>query len=126
MSKKTLLLVDKIGSKIEFLAQKLDATIACFTDLFFDINGENVKVFVKRVDITEFGIVYIRRADHSHFSLAGSLARVLDKLGVKYFDRSFSEIGASGDKLTSYLKLSMADIPVPHTIFCMGGCRKSL
>lgn len=120
MDKKTLILVDKIGSKVQFLAEKLDASLACFTDLFFDMDGKNFEVRVKGVDIKKFKLVYIRRADHSHFSLAGSLARVLDKLGVTYFDRSFSEIGASGDKLTSYLKLAMGGIPVPHTIFCMG------
>lgn len=120
MAKKILLLADKIGSKVQVLAKELDATLACFTDLFFDINEKTFKVKVKGVDITEFDLVYIRRADHSHFSLAGSLARVLDKLKIPYFDRSFSEIGASGDKLTSYLKLAMGGVPVPHTIFCMG------
>ena len=120
MAKKALILFDKIGPKAESLGKELKASIACFTDLLFDINGDNFQVLVKGVDISEFGLVYIRRADHSHFSLAASLARCLDKLKVPYFDRSFSEIGAAGDKLTSYLKLSIADIPVPHTIFCMG------
>lgn len=119
MSKKILILFDKVGPKAEFLVKEADAEIACFTDLLFDVDGQNIKILVKGIDITEFGLVYIRRADHSHFSLAGSLARCLDKLGIPYFDRSFSEIGASGDKLTSYLKLSVAGIPVPHTIFCM-------
>lgn len=119
--KKILILIDKIGPKALFLGKEVNATVACFTDLLFDINGGNIKILVKGIDINEFKLVYIRRADHSHFSLAGSLARCLDKLGIPYFDRSFSEIGASGDKLTSYLKLSIAGIPVPHTIFCMGG-----
>lgn len=114
-----LLLFDKIGPKAEFLGKELGATVACFTDLLFDVSGKKTKILVKGIDIIEFKLVYIRRADHSHFSLAGSLARCLDKLGVEYFDRSFSEIGAAGDKLTSYLKLSAAGVPVPHTIFCM-------
>ncbi len=120
MAKKILILFDKIGPKAEFLAKELEATAATFTDLLFDINGEDFQVLVDGYDISRFGLVYIRRADHSHFSLAGSLARCLDKLDIPYFDRSFSEIGAAGDKLTSYLKLSIAGIPVPHTIFCMG------
>ncbi len=120
MPKKILMLFDKIGPKAEFLSKEVGGVTACFTDLLFDIDGQTIKILVKGIDITEFKLVYIRRADHSHFSLAGSLARCLDKLGIAYFDRSFSEIGASGDKLTSYLKLSIAGIPVPHTIFCMG------
>lgn len=120
-NKKLLILVDKIGPKTElFLKELKNATVAQFTDLLFDINGKNLQVLVNGISITKFGLVYIRRADHSHFSLAGSLARCLDKLGVAYLDRSFSEIGASGDKLTSYIKLSVADVPVPHSIFCMG------
>lgn len=118
--KKILVLFDKIGPKAELLGKELGATTACFTDLLFDIENNNFQVFVGGIDISTFGLVYIRRADHSHFTLAGSLARCLDKLGIPYFDKSFSEIGASGDKLTSYLKLSIAGIPVPHTIFCMG------
>jgi len=120
MKKRALILFDKIGLKAEILGEKSGAQIATFTDLLFDINGSNLQVLVKGVDISEFGLVYIRRADHSHFALAGSLARCLDKLKVPYFDRSFSEIGAAGDKLTSYLKLSIGGIPVPPTIFCMG------
>jgi len=124
MTKKALILFDKIGFKAEILEKETGAQVAVFTDLLFDVNGKNLRVLVKGVDISDFGLIYIRRADHSHFSLAASLARCLDKLGVKYFDRSFSEIGASGDKLTSYLKLSVAGIPVPHTIFCMGASVK--
>ncbi|EKE12800.1 MAG: alpha-L-glutamate ligase, RimK family [uncultured bacterium] len=118
--KKILILVDKIGPKVKFLGNEANAQVACFTDLMFNVDGQNIKILVKGIDVTEYKLVYIRRADHSHFSLAGSLARCLDKLGITYFDRSFSEIGASGDKLTSYLKLSIAGIPVPQTIFCMG------
>lgn len=121
---KILILFDKLGPKAEFLGKETGAEVACFTDLLFDINGENFQVLIHDVNISEFGLVYIRRADHSHFSLAGSLALCLDKLGITYLDRSFSQIGASGDKLTSYLKLSIAKVPVPHTIFCMGGSIK--
>lgn len=124
MAKKILILFDKLGPKAEILGKEINGTVACFTDLLFDINGENLQVLVKGVNISEFGLIYIRRADHSHFSLVGSLARCLDKLGVLYFDRSFSEIGAAGDKLTSYMKLSIAGIPVPHTVFCMAGSIK--
>jgi glutathione synthase/RimK-type ligase-like ATP-grasp enzyme len=124
MAKRILILVDKIGPKSEVFGKGTNAQVACFTDLLFDINSGDFQILVNDVNISEFGLVYIRRADHSHFSLAGSLALCLDKLGITYFDRNFSEIGAAGDKLTSYLKLSIAEIPVPHTIFCMGGSIK--
>jgi glutathione synthase/RimK-type ligase-like ATP-grasp enzyme len=122
--KKILILFDKMGPKGEFLANKVGAETACFTDLLFDINGENFRVFIRDIDISGIGLVYIRRADHSHFSLAGSLALCLDKLNIPFFDKNFKELGASGDKLTSYLKLSIAGVPVPHTIFCMGASIK--
>jgi glutathione synthase/RimK-type ligase-like ATP-grasp enzyme len=120
MAKQTLVLFDRIGAKAEMLGKELNARTAQFTDLLFDVNGDNLQVLVGGVNISNFGLVYIRRADHSHFSLAGSLARCLDKLEIPYYDRSFSEIGASGDKFTSYLKLAVAGVPVPHAIFCMG------
>jgi glutathione synthase/RimK-type ligase-like ATP-grasp enzyme len=124
MAKKILILFDKLGEKAETLGEKTGAQIACFTDLLFDLDNKKMKVLVKGINISNFSLVYVRRADHSHFSLAGSLAQCLDNLKVSYLDKNFGEIGAAGDKLTSYIKLSIANIPVPHTIFCMGGSVK--
>jgi len=72
------------------------------------INGNNFK---------EFDLVYFRRIDHSIFPLSGTLALCLDKLGVKYFDTKFREIGAAGDKVTSLVKLALSGVSVPKTLF---------
>lgn len=122
--KKLLILFDIIGPTCKIMAKYLTEKIvpqpkvvlARFSDLVF-VAGENPTVLVNNFDIRDFSLVCIRRADHSLFSLAGTLALYLDNFGVKYFDTSFREIGAAGDKFTSLSKLAFAKIPVPTSMF---------
>lgn len=124
--KKLLVLIDKIGESSEILAEYIGErlgkdsklVLAKFSDLMFEIEeGSIPRVWVNGVDIREFSLIYFRRVGHDYLSTAGTLALCLDKLGIKYFDAKFREIGAAGDKFTSLTKLSIGGIPVPHTVF---------
>lgn len=123
--KKILILFDSIGSKAHYISKfitdnygDIDVTLATFFDLIFEVEGEKVNIWVSKSNLKDFDLVYIRRADHTVFALAGTLALCMDKLGIRYFDRSFREIGAAGDKFTSYTKLSLSGLPTIPAFFC--------
>ncbi len=122
-----LILIDKTGKSSKYMTDYLNeslnkesikTTLAKFSDLVFETDGENIKVFVKDINIKDFDLVYIRRADHSLFSLAGTLALCLDHFEIKYFDTRFRDIGAAGDKFTSQVTLLLAGLPTIPTFFC--------
>jgi glutathione synthase/RimK-type ligase-like ATP-grasp enzyme len=117
-----LILVDKIGKKINIMADVmrkdgLEVSLARFSDLVIEIRQDEVNVSVNEEDINRFDLVYFRRVGHDFFSLAGTLALCLDFLGIKYFDTRFKEIGPGGDKFTSLTKLAISGINIPHTMF---------
>ena len=126
MNKKLLILVGMINAKKELFAQLIsnnigndtEVVLAEFSDLFIEISNSETKVLIKEIDVREFDLVYFRRVDHSLFALSGTLALCLDKLGIKYFDTKFKEIGAGGDKFTAIATLAFAGVPVAGTIFC--------
>lgn len=126
MNKKLLILVDKIGPTSKKLVEcagsefnsNSQPVLAEFSDLFFEIKDGNCNVLVEDVDLREFGLVYFRRVGHDFFSTAGTLALCLDKLGIKYIDSKFKDIGPSGDKFTALTKMMLAGVSVPQTVYC--------
>lgn len=126
MNKKLLILVGRKGQRGQLFARLIserigneaEVVLESFSDLFIEIDRDEAKVLIRGIDIREFDLIYFRRIDHSLFPLSGTLALCLDKLGIKYFDTKFREIGAGGDKFTSAVKLAFAGVPVPKTIFC--------
>lgn len=125
--KKILILIDTIGPSVEYMAQylserlgkdRIQIVIGRFSDLIFEVDGKDIKIKIDGMDIEEFNLVYFRRADHSLFSLAGTLALCLDHFKIKYFDTRFREIGAAGDKFTGQVKLSLAGLPTLPSFFC--------
>jgi len=126
--KKLLILVGKIGPKKEMFAEHIakklpkedKLVLARFSDLVFSIEGEKVEIIIEGTDykINEFDLVYFRRVGGTFLSLAGTLAIYLEKLKIKFFDTSFKNIGPAGDKLTSYLKSSLAGLPTIPAYFC--------
>ena len=123
--KKILILVDKIGRKKELFAQLISERLeqgcqlilAKFGDLYFEIDGKNIHVSIKDTPITEFSLVYFRRAGDSYSIIAGTLAICLKKLGIKFIDSSWQELGPLGSKFTSLVKLSLAGLPVFPSIY---------
>jgi len=126
--KKLLILVGKIGPKKEFFTEYIaknlprdnKVVLARFSDLIFTIEGEKIEIAIDRIDykIQDFDLVYFRRAGGTFLSSAGTLAVCLKKLGIRFFDTTFRDIGPAGDKLTSYLKLSLAGLPTIPAYFC--------
>jgi len=123
-----LILVDKIGPKKEFLAEYIaknlpkdnKVVLARFSDLIFTIEGEKIEINIDETDykIQDFDLVYFRRAGNIFLSLAGTLAICLDHFQIRFFDTAFKNIGPAGDKLTSYIKLSLAGLPTIPAYFC--------
>ena len=126
--KKLLILVDKIGPKKEFFTEYIaknlpkdnKLVLARCSDLIFTIEGEKIEIAIDGTDykIQDFDLVYFRRAGGTFLSSAGTLAVCLKKLGIRFFDTTFRDIGPAGDKLTSYVKLSLAGLPTIPAYFC--------
>ena len=124
-SKKILVLVDSKSSSKKKLVRylnsksknKYQAFLFSFQDLYFDIKSGKTKIKVKNIDITNFDLVFVRRAG-KYVRFMGAISKYLDYKKIKFVDPAFREIGMSMDKASSALRLAIKRIPVPHTIFC--------
>jgi RimK family alpha-L-glutamate ligase len=127
--KKILILVNRtITNKNSFydglkkdLPSDVLINIAHFEDITLDIEGKNITVFVGRENILGYDLVYFRRAGREFLWLAATVAVYLESRGKKYFDSTYREVGPTGAKLTSLLKLALAGLPVVPTFFCYKG-----
>lgn len=126
--KKLLTLVDFIGPKKELFTEGISRglpegyqiSLARFSDLTFYIDGKNISIKVDGIDkdITDFDLIYFRRAGTKFFSLAGTLAICLDNLNIRFFDTTFRHVGPDEDKFTNLTRLSLAGLPIMPTFFC--------
>ena len=125
MLKKILVLVDSKSFSKKKLVRYLNsnsknkyrAFLFSFQDLYFDIKSGKVKIKVKNYDITNFDLVFVRRAG-KYVRFMGAISKYLDYKRIKFVDPAFREIGMSMDKASSALRLAIKRIPLPHTIFC--------
>jgi len=123
--KKILIFVDKIGPKKELFAEEIakklgkgkQLVLARFTDLYFDIDPKNISIEVGKIPITDFSLVYFRRAGDKFSVASATLALCLAQKGIKFVDSVWGEIGPLGSKFTSLVKLAIAGLPIFHTIF---------
>ncbi|MEK7497366.1 MAG: hypothetical protein AAB656_00410, partial [Patescibacteria group bacterium] len=114
--KKILIFVDKIGPKKELFAEEIgkmlgkgkQLVLAKFTDLYFDIDPKNISIEVEGIPITDFGLVYFRRAGDKFSVASATLALCLAQKGIKFIDSVWGEIGPLGSKFTSLTKLAVA------------------
>jgi len=88
-----------------------------FKDLYFDIKSGKTKIKVNKTDITNFDLVFVRRAG-KYVRFMGAISKFLDYKKIKFVDPAFREIGMSMDKASSALRLAIKRIPLPYTIFC--------
>jgi glutathione synthase/RimK-type ligase-like ATP-grasp enzyme len=122
---KILILVDKIGPKKELftqyiaerLGEKAHITLARFSDIYFQIDDKNILVEVNGRDITEYDLVYFRRAGDQFAGLALNLAVYLKTKGVNFVDKSWAEAGPLGSKFTSLTKLAINHLPIIKSIY---------
>ena len=107
------------------LGRELDIKLHYWEDLFFDIKTGDVKVLAGNTDIIaeKYDLVicigwYKNGDDRFYRDLAYSLALVLDKHGIKYWN---SEMGKqrSTTKLSQMVLLALNDILIPNTRFSL-------
>lgn len=123
--RKILVLVDSKSSSKKKLVRYLNfhsknkylVFLFSFQDLYFDIKSGKVKIKIKNTDITNFDLVFVRRAG-KYVRFMGAISKYLDYKKIKFVDPAFREIGMSMDKASSTLRLAIKRIAVPHTIFC--------
>lgn len=127
--KKILILVNKTKTnkntfhKIlkEKLTQKAEIDMGFFEDISMDVEQSNVTIYIGDKNISEYDIIYFRRAGAEFLWLAATIAVYLESIGKKYFDSTYKEVGPRGAKLTSLLKLAVRGIPIIPTFFCFKG-----
>lgn len=123
--KKILIFVDTLGPKKErfaeeiakFLGKGKQLAMSRFTDLYFDIDPKNISIQVENKPITDFDLVYFRRAGDRFSVASATLALCLAQKGIKFIDTTWGDIGPLGSKFTSLVKLAIAGLPIFHTIF---------
>lgn len=128
MKKSLLILVDSINDKkkafADYISQEIpniaNVDITTFSDLIYEVDGRKISVTIDSLkrNITSYELVYFRRAGTKFSISAGNLGICLKHLGVKFFDTTFEDVGALGNKRTSYLKLSVAGLPTIPSIYC--------
>jgi glutathione synthase/RimK-type ligase-like ATP-grasp enzyme len=97
--------------------EKIRYSLRQFSDLFFDVGEAEVKVKIGRNYIDSYELIYFRKAGREYSSLAGTLAIYLKSRGIKFFDRIFEDLGPKTGKIAPIVKLALAGIPVPRTIY---------
>jgi len=95
--------------------------IAHFEDITIDIDGKNTSISIDDKSVLDYDLVYFRRAGREFLWLAATIAVFLEFHGRKYFDSTYKEVGPQGTKLTSLLKLALAEQPIIPTFFCYKG-----
>jgi glutathione synthase/RimK-type ligase-like ATP-grasp enzyme len=123
--KKILILVGVKGPKKEIfvkdmiarIGKDVDITLAEFSDLYFSISEKDIYVEVNKTPITDFDLVYFRRAGGGFSIMAATLATCLKAKNIKFIDSSWGEIGPLGSKFTSLVKLSTLGLPIIKTIY---------
>ena len=123
--KKILILVGVKGPKKEtFVAdiacrigKDIEVTLAEFSDLFFSISDKHISVEINGIPITDFNLVYFRRAGGGFSIMAATLATCLKAKNIKFIDSSWGEIGPLGSKFTSLVKLSTLGLPIINSIY---------
>jgi ribosomal protein S6--L-glutamate ligase len=91
--------------------------LGLFDDLSFAFGGDELSVELKGKNITEYDLIYIRKAGNDYSILANSLALCLEYLRVPFFDSLHGSFGGRANKLTSLLRLWTKGIEVPKSVY---------
>ncbi len=123
--KKILILVGIRGPKKEVfvtditskIGKDVDITLGQFSDLYFSISDKSIYVEIAGTPITDFDLVYFRRAGGGFSIMAATLATCLKAKNIKFIDTSWGEIGPLGSKFTSLVKLCTLGLPIINSIY---------
>ena len=126
--KKVLILVSKKGEKKEdftdllnkYFKEGVEATLATFSDLFFEIRNGGVDVEIDGKKVSDYDLVYLRNTNGFQ-TMALAISVYLESAGIEFFDKAFWQGSFIGDKFTSLLRLAVNDVSVPDSIYCSGG-----
>lgn len=95
---------------------KTEFTISSYKDLAFFIKTGHMKVIDTKTnrDLGSFDVAYLKtHRDNTAFAVAA--ANYLQFKGAKFFDKELLA-NIAYDKLTSYTKLALHNMPIPNTI----------
>lgn len=123
--KKILILASKKSSNKEkftsflkdYFSGEVEVTLGIFSDLIFEISGENISIELAGQNINNFDLVYFRNTS-SFRSMAAALSIYLESTGVKFFDKSFISGSFMGDKFSSLMRLAVNKIPIVPSFLC--------
>jgi glutathione synthase/RimK-type ligase-like ATP-grasp enzyme len=123
--KKILILVGIKGPKKEIFVNEISERIGKdveivleeFSNLYFSISEKSIDVEISGTPITDFDLVYFRRAGGGFSIMAATLATCLKAKNIKFIDSSWGEIGPLGSKFTSLVKLSVLGLPIIRSIY---------
>jgi glutathione synthase/RimK-type ligase-like ATP-grasp enzyme len=107
--------VELVGKNFKNENTKIE--LGLFDDLTFAFGDGQLSVQLKGKDITEYDLVYIRKAGSDYSILATSLALCLNFLHVPFFDSLHGVFGGRSNKLTSLLRLATQGIIIPKTMY---------
>ncbi len=127
--KKILILVGRSKNNINTfhtelkrrLPETIRVEIANFEDIIIDIEEKNISIFIGKINIADYDIVYFRRAGKGFLWLAATIALYLESVGKLYFDSTYKEVGPTGTKLNSFVKLALSGLPIVPSIYCDKG-----
>jgi len=98
----------------------MEAVWAYFDDLIYSISNDQVDIFDTRNDcsIRDYTVVYLRYwgAQEGH---GIGVARICNLLGIPFIDREALRLG-SHNKITQYVNLYEAKVPIPKTLIAHG------
>src|SRR5690348_5162608 len=102
--------------KKNFKNKETQIELGVFKDLSFQFGNGELTVKLNGKDITEYRLVYFRKAGRDYTILANTMALCLQYLEVPFFDSQFGTYGARGNKLTSLVRLFTSGLQTPKTI----------
>ncbi len=112
---KTKAFVELVGKN--FKNENTRIELGLFDDLTFAFGENSLDVQIKGKSITEYCLIYIRKAGNDYSILASSLALCLNYLHVNFFDSLHGCFGGRANKLTSLLRLFTKGIVVPKSMY---------
>ncbi len=122
--KKILILTGKINKGHEYLAKFIGeqsnttkVSLKEIREINFLVEGNNIQVFIGKENIKDFDLVFFRRIGDANIYLAGSLIVYLNSINKPFIDKGLGVTAIRGDKLTNYIRLAVADLPIIKSVY---------